>query len=186
MVALLLGTATLPSLARKKKQVKAVAVEQDTIPANDKKRFDYFFLEAIRQQGAGNYSAAFDLLEHARAINPHAAEVYYFQSVYYSQMKKDSVALACLEKAVSLNPENQTYPERLAQYYIGNQQYDKAIDSYELIYAHNHDNTDALRILLQLYKQKNDFSKMLSTIARLEKEEGESEQFTLSKMRVYE
>lgn len=33
MVALLLGTATLPSLARKKKQVKAVAVEQDTIPA---------------------------------------------------------------------------------------------------------------------------------------------------------
>lgn len=58
MVALLLGTATLPSLARKKKQVKAVAVEQDTIPANDKKRFDYFFLEAIRQQGAGNYSAA--------------------------------------------------------------------------------------------------------------------------------
>ena len=103
MVALLLGTATLPSLARKKKQVKAVAVEQDTIPANDKKRFDYFFLEAIRQQGAGNYSAAFDLLEHARAINPHAAEVYYFQSVYYSQMKKDSVALACLEKAVSLN-----------------------------------------------------------------------------------
>ena len=51
MVALLLGTATLPSLARKKKQVKADAVEQDTIPANDKKRFDYFFLEAIRQQG---------------------------------------------------------------------------------------------------------------------------------------
>ena len=41
MVALLLGTATLPSLARKKKQVKAVAAEQDTIPANDKKRFDY-------------------------------------------------------------------------------------------------------------------------------------------------
>lgn len=33
MVALLLGTATLPSLARKKKQVKAVAAEQDTIPA---------------------------------------------------------------------------------------------------------------------------------------------------------
>lgn len=186
MVALLLGTATLPSLAHKKKQVKAVAVEQDTIPANDKKRFNYFFLEAIRQQGAGNYSAAFDLLEHARAINPHAAEVYYYQSMYYSQMKKDSIALACLEKAVSLNPENQTYPERLAQYYIGNQQYDKAIDSYELIYAHNHDNTDALRILLQLYQQKNDFQKMLSTIARLEKEEGESEQFTLSKMRVYE
>ena len=55
MVALLLGTAALPSFARKKKakEVKT-AVETPQLPANDRKRFDYFFLEAIRQQNAGN------------------------------------------------------------------------------------------------------------------------------------
>jgi len=187
VLALLLGTATLPSLARKKKVAnpkKNILV--DTLSANDRKRFDYFFLEAIRQQGAGNYSAAFDLLEHAKDINPKAAEVYYYQSMYYSMMKEDSVALACMEKSVALNPENQTYAERLAQYYISNQQYDEAIDAYELIYAHNHDNTDALRVLAQLYQQQKNFPKMLSTINRLEMEEGESEQLALSKMRVYE
>lgn len=187
MVALLLGSVALPSLARKKRVTQVAKMEvEDTLSANDRKRFDYFFLEAIRQQNAGHYTAAFELLEHARSINPNAAEVYYYESMYYSLMKRDSVALACMEKSMALNPENQTYAERLAQYYIGNQQFDKAIDAYELLYAHNHDNTDALRILLQLYQQQKDFPKMLSTINRLEKEEGESEQMALAKMRVYE
>lgn len=178
----------VPSLARKKKadvgQVQVVA--QDTIPENVKKRFDYFFLEAARQQAAGKYSEAFDLLEHARHINPKAAEVYYYQSMYLSQMKADSLALEYLIKATELSPGNQAYPERLAQYYIGSQQYEKAIDAYEGVYARNHNNTDALRILAQLYQQQKQYGKLLQTINRLEVEEGESEQLTLSKMRVYE
>lgn len=187
LVMLLVGTVALPSLARKKKTVATTAeVAKDTLPANDRKRYDYFFLEAIRQQGAGNYNAAFDLLDHARNINPKAAEVYYYLSMYYSRMQKDSMALAYLEKATNLAPNNQTYPERLAQYYIGHQQYDKAIDAYEWLFAHNHDNTDALRILVQLYQQQKDYPKMLTTIERLETEEGESEQLSLTKMRVYE
>lgn len=187
MVALLLGAAALPSFARKKK-VKEVktAMEAKQLPANDRKRFDYFFLEAVRQQNAGNLSAAFELLEHARRINPDAAEVYYYESMYYSQMKQDSIALTCMEKSVALNPENQTYSERLAQYYIGTQKFDKAIEAYESIYAHNHENTDALRILLQLYQQDKNYQQMLFTLDRIEKEEGESEQLALSKMRVYE
>lgn len=187
LVVLLLGTTALPSWARKKKTLQsAETVARDTLPANDRKRFDYFFLEAIRQQGAGNFSSAFDLLEHARHINPKAAEVYFYESVYYSMMKKDSIALDCMEKSVALNPENQTYSERLAQYYISNQQFDKAIDAYEQLFAHNHDNTDALRVLAQLYQQQKNYPKVLSTISRLENEEGESEQLALAKMRVYE
>ena len=193
VVALLLATATLPSLARKdksKSKGKKAQVEEtqpgNMISDNDRKRFDYFFLEAVRQQNAGKLTAAFELLEHARSINPNAAEVYYYESMFQAMMKRDSLALANMEKAVELNPDNQTYAEQLAQYYIANQQYDKAISAYELLYAHNHDNTDALRILVQLYQQKKDFPNMLSTIERLETEEGESEQLALSKMRVYE
>lgn len=181
------GSVVMPSLARKRKvEVRQAHVAQDTIPENVKKRYDYFFLEAARQQAAGKYSEAFDLLEHARSINPHAAEVYYYQSMYLSQMKQDSLALEYLKKATELNGDNQTYPERLAQYYIGSQQYGKAIEAYEGVYAHNHDNTDALRILVQLYQQQKQYDKMLHAINRLELEEGESEQLTLSKMRVYE
>ena len=62
---------------------------------------------------------AFDLFEHARKIDPRAAEVYFYQSLYYTQLKKDSLALECMNKAIALNPDNLTYAERLAQYYIG-------------------------------------------------------------------
>lgn len=186
----MVSSIAIPSLARKKKteirQKQEQVVAQDTLPENVRKRYDYFFLEAARQQAAGKFSEAFDLLEHARYINPNAAEVYFYQSMYLSQMKQDSLALEYLKKATRLNPDNQTYPERLAQYYIGSQQYDKAIEAYESVYAHNHDNTDALRILAQLYQQQKLYGKMLQTINRLEVEEGESEQLTLSKMRVYE
>ena len=54
----------------------------------DDKKYDYFFMEAARQQAAGKYSEAFSLLDHARKINPNAAEVYYYMALYYSQMKK--------------------------------------------------------------------------------------------------
>ena len=153
---------------------------------NDQKRYDYFFLEAARMHAAGKYAEAFDLFEHARKINPQAAETYFYESLYYAQLKKDSLALAYMQRAISLNPDNPTYAEHLAQYYIGNKQYDEAIDAYEELYAKNHSNTDALRILAQLYQQKKNYPMMLKTISRLETEEGESEQFTLSKMRVYE
>lgn len=178
---------TLPSLANRKKI--AVAVQKtviDTLPKNDRKRFDYFFLEAARQQAVGNYADALALYNHARKINPNAAETYYYLSLYYSQMKQDPLALSYLQKAIILCPENSTYQERLGEYYLGKQLYADAIGVYETISVHNHENTDALRILLQLYQQQKQYPQMLNTISRLENEEGESEQFTLTKMHVYE
>lgn len=184
----LVGVMALPSLARKKKvqPAKQQTVWVDSLSPNDRKRFEYFFTEAARQHAAGNLTAAFDLFEHARKIDPRAAEVYFYQSLYYTQLKKDSLALECMNKAIALNPDNLTYVERLAQYYIGMGQYDKAIGSYEALYAKNHSNTDALRILAQLYQQQKNYRMMLNTVGRLETEEGESEQLTLTKMRIYE
>lgn len=178
---------TLPSLAHRKKT--AVAVQKtviDTLSQNDRKRFDYFFLEAARQQAVGNYADALALYNHTRKINPNAAETYYYLSLYYSQMKQDSLALAYLQKSIILCPENSTYQERLGEYYLSKQLYADAIGVYETISVHNHENTDALRILLQLYQQQKQYPQMLHTISRLENEEGESEQFTLTKMHVYE
>lgn len=181
----------MPMLARKKKATPQQTVQQlapdvDSLSRNDRKRFEYFVTEAARQHAAGRYAEAFDLYEHARQIDPNAPEVYFYQSMYYSQLKKDSLALAAMQKATKLNPSNQTYAERLAQHYIGAGQYDKAISAYEAIYAKNHGNTDVLRILAQLYQQQKNYQMLLKTINRLETEEGESEQMTLSKMRVYE
>lgn len=187
LVAVVACSVALPSPARKKVVRKTPSVAGlGKLSPNDQKRYDYFFLGAIRQQVAGHYDAAFDLLEHARRINPDAAETYYFQALYYSQLQNDSLSLAYLQKAAELNPENDTYLESIATYYISKQQYGKAVEAFESLYAHNHDDVETLRILMQLYQQQRQYDKMLSTISRIELVEGESEQITLTKMQVYE
>ena len=158
----------------------------DDLSMNDSKRYSYFFQEAARLQALGRYGDAFELFEHARKINPRSAEVYFYQSIYYMQMKQDSLAQDYLARAISLAPTNLTFRERMAQYYVSNQQYDKAIDAYEGIFAQNHDNTDALYMLLRLYQQQKEYPQMLKVLNRLETEEGENEKFTLEKMHIYE
>lgn len=153
---------------------------------NDSRRYDFFFLEAIRQQEAGHYDAAFDLLNHSLDVNPNAAEAWYFKAMYLSQLKQDTLAMRCLEKATMLSPENDTFQERLAQFYIGTGNYAQAIQSYERFFAVNRDRSDVLNILVQLYKQQQNYPMMLNTIGRLEQIEGPNDSFTLGKMSVFE
>lgn len=150
------------------------------------RRYQYFFIEAMRQQSMGNYASAFELLTHAKDIDGNKPEVYYYLAMYLAQMEKDSLALTSLEKAVSLAPKNETYQERLAQFYIGNGKFDKATEAYTRLCDEHSYRTDAMKILLQLYQQEKNYTKMLEVINRIEQVDGESEDLTLSKVRVYE
>ena len=159
-------------------------VDFTPISKNASQRFKYFYLEAIAQQTKGNYAAAFDLLNHCQEINPNAAEVYFMRSAYYSTMKDDSMMVADIERAASLNPKNTTYLERLGQVYIGMGDFPQAIDTYEKIFANTRDRDDILNILIQLYDRQKDYDNMLRSIDRLESLEGSSEEITLARMRV--
>ena len=186
-IGLIVVSAISPSLAQKRKN-KKITIERcdDTLSENTKERYNYFFVEASRQQSLGKYDRAFDLLNHAISLNPNGPEAYYNRAMYFSSLKNDSLALADLLTAARLNPENTTYQERIAQYYLGSQKYDQAIVAYEALYEHTRDNLEALQILLQLYQQNKDYNKMIKTIDRLEVLEGESEKTALSKVSIYE
>ena len=148
--------------------------------------YDYFYLEALRQQDMGNLTAAFDLLCHARDLNPQAPEVYYQLAGYYVDMKNDSLARAYFEKAAALDPDNTAYQEKLGQLYVTQKDYPDAIRAYERLYDSNKARTDVLQLLYQLYGSQNDYRKMISTLERLETVEGSNEQISLSKMQIYE
>lgn len=148
--------------------------------------YDYFFLEAMRLQNKGEYAAAFDLLEHCVQMDSLAPEAYYQMGVYYPDLDNDSMATVSLEKAVALNPKNDYYHERLAQWYIQTKKYAEATRAYEHLFDSNRSRTDVLQILLQLYQQQKEYDKMLATIDRIEQIEGTDEQITLSKMQVYQ
>lgn len=162
------------------------AVAGDTLSYNDQRRYDYFFMEGLRQYHAGKYDAAFDLLNHCREINPKGAETYYLLAMFQRELGKDSLAMDYLQKAVMLRPSNVTYREQLAQHYINMRQFDNAIQAYEGLYQTDKSRSDVLEILLQLYQQQKNYDKMLTCIQRMEQIDGNSEELTLSKVRVYE
>ena len=175
------------SAASKKKAKKPVVLTvADTLSYNNSRRYNYFFLEAVRQQEAGHYAAAFDLLNHCLDINPKAAEAYFLRARYLSMLRKDSLALSDLEKAASLQPGNAIYQEKVAQFYIGMGNYDKATKAYEQLYANNRDRSDVLNVLVQLYQQQKDYGKMIEAINKMEELEGVDDQFEMAKMNVYE
>jgi len=158
----------------------AMSVERDSL------RYQYFYLEALRQQEALNFPAAYDLFMHCLDIDDKRPETWYALSSYYMTWQYPEKAYECMQKAVELNPKNSHYQERLAQYYISRTQYRNAIDVYEQIYANNRDRFDVLRSLAALYEQQKDYPQLLKTIAKIEQVEGESEEMTLAKVRVYE
>ncbi len=155
------------------------------ISHNDSLRFKVFYLEAIKQQVDGNYDAAYNILSHCLEINPGAAEAYFMLSLYDGILRGDSAALADMETAASLNPENDIYLERLGTEYLRTRNLMEAVAAYEKLSRNRPDRSDILDILIQLYGQGKDHDKTLDAILRLEALEGSSEETALAKMRVY-
>lgn len=179
------------SLSKQKKTKKTLSQMAVTMPKAalshaDSIRYRYFLMEAERHQVLEHYAAAFDLMEHCKQINPNGAEAWFMQSLYYKSLDRDSMSLECLKKAVSLNPSNKHYLERLAQMYVETHDYDEAKAVYEDLVERDHSRTDVLNTLVQLYQKDKEYDKVLWVIERMEALEGVSEELTLSKLQVYE
>lgn len=147
---------------------------------------DRLFLDAVCSQLRGDDSTALRLLDSCRTVNPNAAEAFYRLAQQYTDMGNDSLATQYLERAARLQPANDTYQESVAATYIQKRDYDNAIKAYENLYSHHRERTDVLDILARLYGAKKDYTRMLSTIERIEKIDGESDELTFMKMNVYE
>ena len=179
--------ALLPTYGKKKeKKAQATTPRQEQrLSDNDMRRYQYFYLEAIRQEGLGNYPEAFDLYRHCLEIDSLASESHYAISGFYSSINKDSLALWHLKKANSLDPKNDEFAERLGQYYLSQNMIDEGTAVYERLANMFHNRSEFLDILIRIYQYKKDYKKMLETLNRLEEAEGQSEGLTLSKMQVY-
>ena len=183
----LIVCALLPTYGKKKEKKRQAVIpkQEQRLNDNDLRRYQYFYLEAIRQEGLGNFTEAFELYRHCLEIDSLASEAHFAISGFYSQINKDTLALYHLKKANSLEPENDEFAERLGQYYLSQNKIEEGTRVYERLADMYHDRSDFLDILTRIYQYKKDYPKMLETLNRIEVVEGESENLTLSKMQVY-
>lgn len=148
-------------------------------------RYDYFFQGAMVRISAGDYSGARDLLLHCRDINPQASETYFFLADCYENAGQDSLKMVMLTHAAELDPDNVTYKEALLPILLQNNELDKAVAYMEGMVHDTPERTDLLNILLQIYNYQKNTKHALETLNRLETQDGQSEQLTMSKVQIY-
>lgn len=153
--------------------------------ADDDARYRYYYIEAVRQQDMGNYGLAFALFNRCKALRPDASETSFALGRLYMFAQQDSLGTEFIKKATEQEPYNTEYAERLAGVYLYKNEIDSATAVYERLTTLQPDRTEYLELLLRIYEQQHEYQKMLSALDRLELQEGQSEDITLSKMQAY-
>ena len=178
-----------------KKNQTPVSQQEQRLSDDDMLRYRYFYLEALRYNGAEKFTEAYELFRHCLQINPDASETHFALAPFEAAFGRDSLAQAHYETALRLDPDNDEFAEKLAQYYLsreekvrgeGKQDYMlMAANVYEDLAKRYPDRSDYVEILSKIYLQQKDYKKMLSALNRLEVLEGQSEDLTLTKMQIY-
>ena len=148
-------------------------------------KFDYLYLEAVRQMDMEHYDKAYELLLRCNEMKPEAAEVNYKLGLLDLAMGLDSIGVSHITRAAELAPDNTEFVERLAQTYLYRNDIESATKVYERLVACVPDRTDILEMLTRIYEQQHDYANLLKTLNRIELQEGQSEELTLSKMQAY-
>lgn len=163
----------------------AVALAQSSLTPEQQRKYDYFFLEAMRLKEKKDYASAFGLLQHCLDIHPNAASALYEVSQYYMFLRQLPQGQEALEKAVANAPDNYWYSQGLASLYQQQNELDKAVTLLEQMVVRFPAKQDPLFNLLDLYGRQEKYDEVISTLNRLEKRMGKNEQLSMEKFRIY-
>lgn len=186
---LLLNALLFPLCTTVQGKKKKVRKEEKTVvlqlTEEQQRKYDYFFLEAIRMKEKKEYATAFGLLQHCLEINPNASSALYEISQYYMYLRQVPQGQAALEKAVAYAPDNYWYSQGLVSLYQQQNELDKVVTLLETMVTRFPAKQDPLFNLLDIYNRKGDYNDVISTLNRLEKRLGKNEQLSMEKFRIY-
>jgi predicted Zn-dependent protease len=164
-----------------------VSTPVDTVSESPMQRkYDYFFLEAMRQKAQDRQAETFALLQHCLAINPNGASAIYELSAYYAGMGDSDKTVQCLRRAVELAPDNYWYQLALVNTYLRkNEHVEQAEEVLEQMTQRFPDKLQPLYALLDVYNAQGKNQDVIDLLNRLEVKTGKNEQLTMEKFRVY-
>jgi tetratricopeptide (TPR) repeat protein len=174
--------------AQKGKQVKTdkgFDLPAKKLTVEEKRKFDYYFYEAMKAKSLNKYDAAFDLLKYCQAIDSTNANVYFELGNYYSQLDNKNKALDFFRKATAYDNDNFYYNMAYASLCLEFKQYSDAIEQFEKLTVQNPDNSDLYLYLAEAYRQDGDLARAISTLDRLEQIIGLNEKVSLQKFQLY-
>lgn len=179
------GNLNVKSLVGKKDKETKVALALPQLTEEEQRRYDYYFLEAIRLKQLERYDDSFELLQHCLAINPNGAAALYESAQYFLYLKQQQRAVEALERACAYAPTNFWYAQALCTTHLQMNNREKAIEVLKGMTEQFPDKVDPLYTLLDLHTRSGNYDEVIAILDRLEKRMGKSEQLTMQKFNIY-
>jgi tetratricopeptide (TPR) repeat protein len=162
-----------------------VVVQKDPLTPEQRRKYDYYFLEAVRMKQKGDYDAAYELYQHCLDIYPASGAALYELSQFYMYLGQERKGELALKQAVSSDESNFWYKQTLASYYERKRDVPKAIAVYENMADQFPSRLEPLMSLIDLYNQTKSYQQVINTLNRLEELDGKSEQISMEKFRMF-
>lgn len=160
--------------------------EEVVLSISDQRKYEYYFLEALRLEKLGHYDEAYEMLQHCLSVCPTAPSALYKMANYHFALGQKEKAAEALLQAVKGEPDNYWYRQALAIYYQSNNEYDKAIaEIEEMQQRFPKRNGELLPALVSLYGHTAQYDKVIDALARLEVITGKTEAISMEKVRNY-
>lgn len=171
--------------AGKQARKKQAEPEQVSLSLEERRKFDYFFLEAVRMKEKGQYDAAYELYKHCLNINPASGAALYEISQFYMYLGQEAKGEEALKQAIRSDKSNFWYKQTLASYYEQKRNMPKAISVYENMAEQFPSRLEPLMSLVDLYNRTKSYQNVITVLNRLEELDGKSEQISMEKFRMY-
>ena len=171
--------------AGKQARKKQAEPEQVSLSLEERRKFDYFFLEAVRMKENGQYDAAYELYKHCLDINPASGAALYEISQFYMYLGQEAKGEEALKQAIRSDESNFWYKQTLASYYEQKRNMPKAISVYENMAEQFPSRLEPLMSLVDLYNRTQSYQNVIAALNRLEELDGKSEQISMEKFRMY-
>ena len=171
--------------AGKQARKKQAEPEQVSLSLEERRKFDYFFLEAVRMKEKGQYDAAYELYKHCLDINPASGSALYEISQFYMYLGQEAKGEEALKQAIRSDKSNFWYKQTLASYYEQKRNMPKAISVYENMAEQFPSRLEPLMSLVDLYNRTKSYQNVITVLNRLEELDGKSEQISMEKFRMY-
>lgn len=151
----------------------------------ERRKFDYFFYEAMNAKALRRYDEAMDLLRYCYALDSTNANVLVELGTFYNVLQEKEKAHHYLQRAVSLDPENYYYNMMLAGLSKELDRKQDVVDIYATMYRLYPDKLELLYELASAYADNGELQQAIDMLDRLEKSTGITEMVTLNKFRYY-
>lgn len=159
--------------------------KQTEISAQDKRKHDYLFLQAMTYKAKGDMTSLFRLLKHCLEINPNSSEALAELSNYYLGVKDADKAEQYMEQAVAKAPDNFWYSSVLSVLYRGTGKDEQNVKLLQDMHKRFPDRDEVLMNLVNAYTEQGKYSDAIKTIELIEKKVGKSEEFSFNKSMLY-